>query len=106
MLLGAERAEDTRERFAWQRPLGVTLATILLSLLGYLALRNPLSRTTVADQHFAAPERIAEALFTTYLLPFEITAFLLLAAIVGVVVLHMAGGREPGTENRELRTKN
>ena len=106
MLLGAERAEDTRERFAWQRPLGVTLAAILLGLIGYLALRNQPPGAAVADQHFAAPERIAEALFTTYLLPFEITAFLLLAAIVGVIVLHMAGGREPGTENRELRTKN
>ncbi|MGQ9548880.1 MAG: NADH-quinone oxidoreductase subunit J family protein [Roseiflexus sp.] len=99
MLLGAERAEDTRERFVWQRPLGVTLAALLLGLFGYLALRLPSSESAVVDQQFAAPEQIAKALFTTYLLPFEITAFLLLAAIVGVVVLHMAGGREPRTEN-------
>lgn len=90
MLLGAERAEDARERFVWQRPLGLTLAAILLGLIGYIALRGPASDATVADQQFASPERIAEALFTTYLLPFEITAFLLLAAIVGVVVLHMS----------------
>lgn len=90
MLLGAERAEDTRDRFAWQRPLALTLAAVLLGLIGYVALRGPMPETTVADQQFASPERIAEALFTTYLLPFEITAFLLLAAVVGVVVLHMS----------------
>jgi NADH-quinone oxidoreductase subunit J len=99
MLLGAERAEDARERFAWQRPLGLTLAATLLGLIGYIALRGPApeATATVADQQFASPERIAEALFTTYLLPFEITAFLLLAAVIGVVVLHMSGVLRPET---------
>ena len=37
---------------------------------------------------FATPVKIGEALFSTYLLPFEITSVILLAALVGVVVLH------------------
>ncbi len=102
MLLGAERAEDTRERFAWQRPLGLTLAATLLGLIGYIALRGPAPESAIVDQQFAAPERIAEALFTTYLLPFEVTAFLLLAAVVGVIVLHTSENHKTG----EPRAKN
>lgn len=95
MLLGAERTEDTKERFSWQRPLGLTLAAMLLGLLGYIGIRGgQFTAMTTVNEQFAAPERIAEALFTTYLLPFQITAFLLLAAIVGVVVLHMAEAKK------------
>jgi len=40
------------------------------------------------DDTFGAPIKIGETLFTTYLLPFEITSVILLAALIGVVVLH------------------
>ncbi|NWG21546.1 MAG: NADH-quinone oxidoreductase subunit J [Chloroflexi bacterium] len=94
MLLGAEHAEDERERIAWQRPLGLTLAAMLLGLMGYIVLRgDQMAPVTALNEQFASPERIAAALFTTYLLPFEITAFLLLAAVVGVVVLHLSGAK-------------
>jgi NADH-quinone oxidoreductase subunit J len=36
---------------------------------------------------FATTSSIGEVLFTTYLLPVQVTAFILLIAIVGVVVL-------------------
>ena len=36
---------------------------------------------------FGSVEAVGRALFTTYLLPFEIASFLLLAAIIGAVVL-------------------
>jgi hypothetical protein len=36
---------------------------------------------------FASPTALAHLLFSTYLLPFEVTSVLLLVAMVGVVVL-------------------
>ena len=34
------------------------------------------------------PEQIGQLLFTTYLLPFEVTSIILLVAIIGVIVLN------------------
>ncbi|MDZ4719470.1 MAG: NADH-quinone oxidoreductase subunit J [Roseiflexaceae bacterium] len=92
MLLGAERSEDDHDLLAnWQRPLALGLAAALVVEAGYVLFR---SRTLAvmsptSDDLFAEPEKIAAALFTKYLLPFEITGFILLAAVAGVVVLHM-----------------
>jgi NADH-quinone oxidoreductase subunit J len=52
-----------------------------------------LSVTVAGDETFGAPAKIGEALFTTYLLPFEITSVILLAALIGVVVLHQPAAR-------------
>jgi NADH-quinone oxidoreductase subunit J len=50
----------------------------------------------------SAPERIGAELFTTYLLPFEITGVLLLVAIVGVVVLQQRSREAKGDQIRTL----
>lgn len=91
MLLGAERAEDERDSIAWQRPLALLMGVLLLAEAVYVFFRNPsttLSNAAAAAEDFAAPVKIGEALFSTYLLPFELTSVILLAAIVGVVVLN------------------
>ncbi len=107
MLLGAERAEDERDRIAWQRPLAGVMGLLLLGEALYVFFVQ--SGTVVRSQaivveDFASPDKISTALFSTYLLPFEITSVLLLAALVGVVVLHSrapqarANGSEPLSE--------
>ena len=90
MLLGAERAEDEVDRLAWQRPVALVMGLILLAEAVYVFfLRTGAAMGTAAgDETFGAPAKIGEALFTTYLLPFEITSVILLAALIGVVVLH------------------
>ena len=91
MLLGAERAEDDRDRIAWQRPLAILMAALLLgeALYVFFARANTsLASPATPTEDFATPVKIGEALFSTYLLPFEITSVILLAALVGVVVLH------------------
>jgi NADH-quinone oxidoreductase subunit J len=95
MLLGAERAEDERDRISWQRPLALALALILLAEAAYIFLAQPGAgfSSTAANDDFATPAMIGEALFTTYLLPFEITSVILLAALVGVVVLNQHNPR-------------
>lgn len=49
--------------------------------------------TPGAEGAFGSVADFGRALFTTYLLPFELTAFVLLIAVIGVVVL--AGGGAP-----------
>jgi NADH-quinone oxidoreductase subunit J len=91
MLLGAERAEDEMDQLAWQRPAALFMGLVLLAEAVYvLFFRSGLSLGAVVtgDENFGSPVKIGEALFTTYLLPFEITSVILLAALVGVVVLH------------------
>jgi NADH-quinone oxidoreductase subunit J len=99
MLLGAERAEDERDRIGWQRPLAILMGLLLLGEAAYVffAGAGPAPGTTATGEDFAAPVQIGEALFTTYLLPFEVTSIILLAAIVGVVVLNK---QERRTEDR------
>jgi len=90
MLLGAERDEDEPNPRRWQTPVALVMAVLLLAEVVYVLVSHP--QTTVArvgDANvFAAPVDIARALFTTYLLPFEIASFVLLTALIGVVVLH------------------
>jgi len=91
MLLGAERAEDETDRLAWQRPVALVMGLILLTEAVYVFfLRSGAAMGTApaGDDTFGAPIKIGETLFTTYLLPFEITSVILLAALIGVVVLH------------------
>jgi NADH-quinone oxidoreductase subunit J len=92
MLLGAERAEDEKDRIAWQRPLALAMGLVLLAEAAYVFFYRSgasLGAVVAGDENFASPAKIGEALFTTYLLPFEITSVILLAALVGVVVLHL-----------------
>ena len=104
MLLGAERAEDERDRIGWQRPLAVLMGLLLLleAIFVFFTGTATAPTATSTSEDFATPVKIGEALFTTYLLPFEVTSIILLAAIVGVVVLNKQVRR---TENPEPRTE-
>jgi NADH-quinone oxidoreductase subunit J len=89
MLLGAERAGPI-QAIQWQRPLAITLAVILLLEAGYIIYTNK-SLAVAAEQQlplgFGSPTAVGTALFTSYLLPFEITSVLLLVAMIGAIVL-------------------
>ena len=99
MLLGAERAEDEADQLAWQRPVALAMGLVLLAEAVYVFfLRSGAAMDTAAagNDTFGAPIKIGEALFTTYLLPFEITSVILLVALIGVVVLH-----QPAVKSRQ-----
>ena len=99
MLLGAERAESEQNRLAWQQPLALILG-VLLFVEAAVVMWNQGAITTAAppvtDGEVGAPCAIAEALFTTYLLPFEMTSFLLLVALIGSVVLTLKSRAKTG----------
>jgi NADH-quinone oxidoreductase subunit J len=88
MLLGTELLPPTNA-LPWQRPLAIFLAVILFAESGYLLfIRNAATGNVPQPvQTFGSPQDVGNALFTSYLLPFEITSVLLLIAMVGAIVL-------------------
>ena len=89
MLLNAG-AEEKKGRSLMVQLLGVPLLVSFLGLLAWYVQRLYPSGATVKFGEFqgGSPLAVGRALFTTYLLPFEITSVILLAALIGVVVLH------------------
>jgi len=94
MLLGAEKL-PRGQVLPWQRPLAIGLAAVLLVEAGFLLFqRLELARTTAilaapgAELNTtAALQTLGMALFSQYLLPFEVTSILLLVSMVGAIVL-------------------
>jgi len=95
MLLGAEKVEDAPDRIPWQRPLALVLGLGLLGVAVAAALRPGGALPPGGEQAvtFGDPAQLGALLFTRYLLPFEITGFILLIAVIGVVVLNQRGRR-------------
>jgi NADH-quinone oxidoreductase subunit J len=88
MLLNAG-AETRRGRSLIAQLLGVPLLVALLGLLAYFVQRLFPSGAGVRFGGFqgGTAQAVGRAMFTTYLLPFEITSLLILIAIVGAIVL-------------------
>ena len=89
MLLGSEKGEEETNRLPWQTPVALALGIGLLAIAGYALFGgNLVSPPQVATSpDFGTPTQLAEALFSTYLLPFEIAGVLLTVALIGAVVL-------------------
>lgn len=107
MLLGAERAEDEHDRQGWQRPLAVGLGALLLAEALYVLFaraQGALVTPASPNEQLGDPLAVGRALFSTYLLPFELTSVILLAAIIGVVVLSRRTEQRAQRE-RELRAE-
>jgi NADH-quinone oxidoreductase subunit J len=60
---------------------------LLIVLVGSLKGTETLAVNTVADEDLGSVKRLGEVMFKQFLLPFEITSVLLLAAMVGAVML-------------------
>jgi NADH-quinone oxidoreductase subunit J len=87
MVLIPGKEESGPDPLRPQRWLAVPLAMILLLLLGVALGSRVLSGPTrLSDPHMGL-EPLYRALLTDYLLPFEVTSVLLLAALVGVIAL-------------------
>ncbi len=95
MLLGAEQLRQPSTVLPWQPPLTVFLAVVFVGAAwlyfanagpGSLAAPPPFA-TAEAAGAFGSPQAVGQTLFQTYVLPFEITSFLLLIGMIGAVVL-------------------
>jgi NADH-quinone oxidoreductase subunit J len=102
MLLGVDREETLEEPLRFQRPAALALGLIVLAELIILA-GHHWATGAKAPSEFALKgggvalgnnvERVARVLFTDFLWPFEITAGLLVIAVVGSVVLARRSGQ-------------
>ena len=92
IMLVSVRSMEQQERLTRSWKVAVVVAVALAAELGYLLVRGG---DLFASKYTPDPlltktqntEAVGEALYTTYLLPFEIASVLLLVAIVGAVVL-------------------
>ncbi len=94
MLLGTEVLPPTKA-LPWQRPLAVILAAVLVGEAGYLLLVRAAPTGAIASPvaAFGSPQQVGLSLFSSFLLPFEVTSVLLLIAMVGAIILTQKGGR-------------
>lgn len=93
MLLGAERlrsvADEVRGPERFHRYTAILLAVVLVGVVGYLLFQGGLGAAadpTVGATLDASPQALGIELFQSYVLPFQVTGVLLLAAIAGVVI--------------------
>lgn len=90
MLLNLGDEKKLREHLGVRMYLGIAssvgLLVELLYILGFSNVRNIQEQSPNAFE-MGTVEYIGKVLFTKFLFPFEVTSFLLLAAIIGAVVL-------------------
>jgi NADH-quinone oxidoreductase subunit J len=89
MLLNVDHSEPRRKRLKFLVPASVVMAAILLAETAFIlyTVQPAGNRLSAATSSVGLTHSIGEGLFTTYLLPFEITSILLLMAIVGAMSL-------------------
>ena len=109
MLLGVDRKESLEDRVPGQRAAAIALGVILLAEIVFLAGhewatgQKTASGVPLQGQGFGGNvERVARVLFTDFLWAFEITAVLLVIAVVGAVVLARRSGHraDPDAQTR------
>jgi NADH-quinone oxidoreductase subunit J len=102
MLLGIDRSESLRDPIRSQRPAAIVLGVVGLGLVLALSGRHWTTGVSTGpgldDGAGGNVERVARSLFTDYLWPFEVTAILLVVAVVGGVVLARRSGLPPEQE--------
>ena len=85
MLINVPEDRLPVERLTAMRFLGVIVAGLLILESALVARRFGMAGTPVADS--GSVQAVGRALFTDYLLAFEITSVLLLAAVIGAIAL-------------------
>jgi NADH-quinone oxidoreductase subunit J len=93
MLLNLQEEASTTFKKTVFGPVGAILAiTVFTLLFSIIRATDHLHQTTHAP-HITQVKDIAVMLFTTYLLPFEMTSFLMLVAVIGAVTLVRKKGK-------------
>jgi NADH-quinone oxidoreductase subunit J len=88
MLLNVEAEERRRTRLGYLVPIAVVLAAVLIGEVTFVLYSVPVSlERPTGPSDVGLTASIGTGLFTTYLLPFEITSILLLMALVGAMTL-------------------
>jgi NADH-quinone oxidoreductase subunit J len=88
MLLGAERMPGG-EPLRWQRLIAIPLMIVLGGAFGLQMFRSGpgWGMVPASPAGYGTPQEVGKILFTQYALPVEITAIILLVAVVGAILL-------------------
>jgi len=89
MLLNVEQEERSRKRLAFLVPTAIGLAAVLIAETAFIlyAVQDSPYTPRQGISNVGLTASVGTGLFTTYLLPFEVTSVLLLMAIVGAMSL-------------------
>ncbi len=89
MLLNVEHLEPRRRKMKWLVPVAIGMAAILIAETAFIlySVQTSQGNLRASGSDVGLTHSIGVGLFTTYLLPFEITSILLLMAIVGAMSL-------------------
>ncbi len=109
MLIGVDRREVLTENLRFQRPIAVALGALVLAQIIFLTGHTwatgattssgvPINGSSGGDLGNNI-QRVARVLFTDFLWPFELTALLLVVAVVGSVVLARGSGDSAATDS-------
>lgn len=99
MLLRARSGESPVENLTRQRPAVAVFAALYLGalVLAALAAAGPFGPI---PEGFGTAQKVGEALFVTYLLPFELASLILLVGIIAATVLGQRPASKEGEEKR------
>jgi NADH-quinone oxidoreductase subunit J len=88
MLLGAEQTGRIPSAW-WVQPAAFILGALLIieTAIFIFVQKGPVTTAGAITADFGSPAVVGKALFSHYLLPFEATSVLLLAALIGAIVL-------------------
>ncbi len=87
MLIGVDKAEDRSERLPFQRQAAVILAVLLSAAVLVAGRAAWVTGTRNPVEPQGTIEAISDALFETWVLPFEITGLLFIVAAAGTIAL-------------------
>jgi NADH-quinone oxidoreductase subunit J len=87
MLLNLGNDASLRETGGAVRIAGIAVAAVVLLQIGVLIAGGGSAPANTLPERFGTVEMFGGALFREYLVPFEMTSILLLAALVGVMIL-------------------
>jgi NADH-quinone oxidoreductase subunit J len=88
MLLNLKREERYHQQYLLGAFLGAVILSELVLVLFRTRFQSPIGPYTPAQvQAIGDTEAVGKALFTTYLLPFEVASLVLLVAMIGAIVL-------------------
>jgi NADH-quinone oxidoreductase subunit J len=94
MLLNVEEEERRRGRLRFLVPTAIALSAVLIAEVAFIlvSMQGSQAMSTSGGPAVGLTHSVGSALFTQYLLPFEITSILILMAIVGAMTLARRGG--------------
>jgi NADH-quinone oxidoreductase subunit J len=87
MLIGSEKIDTLGAFRTWTPYAGILLGVALIASMIHSFTATPQADATTTIINGGAPQTVGMALFTAYILPFEMTAVLLLVALLGALLL-------------------